>query len=196
MRSVSLLLVFVLAKLVIIWGHATPVTGWSLLAYVWQDVMVALMFGAFDIALQRIRRATRIVWAIYWAIAIYTAINIPVGRVLSTPLTRPMLRAARGPLADSMLVYLTATNILLVVSVLAAAAGLPWLMRRLPRQFARSAVVCAIAVVVFGPTASSRAGTRGMDRNVVTALIGTGLPRVVAGDGASEWRESRFEVDG
>ena len=95
-----------------------------------------------------------------------------------------------------MLVYLTATNILLVVSVLAAAGGLPWLMRRMPRQFARLAVVCAIAVVLVGPMASSRAGTRGMDRNVVTALIGTGLPRVVAGDGASEWRKSRFEVDG
>jgi len=195
MRSASLLLVFVLAKLVIVWGHAAPVTGWSLLAYVWQDVMVALVFGAFDIALQRIRGATRIVCAIYWAIAIYTAINIPVGRVLSTPLTRPMLRAARGPLADSMLVYLTATNILLVVSVLAAAASLPWLMRRMPRQFARLAVVCAIAVVLLGPMASSRAETRGMDRNVVTALIGTGLPRVAAGDGTSEWRESRFEVD-
>ena len=196
MRSASLLLVFVLAKLVIVWGHAAPVTGWSLLAYVWQDVMVALVFGAFDIALQRVRAATRIVWAIYWAIAIYTAINIPVGRVVFTPLTRPMLRAARGPLTDSMLVYLTTTNILLVVSVLAAAAGLPWLMRRMPRQFARLAAVCAIAVVLVGPMASSRAGTLGMDRNVVTALIGTGLPRVVAGDGASEWRKSRFEVDG
>ena len=31
-----------------------------------------------------------------------------------------------------------------------------------------------------------------MDRNVVTALIGTGLPRVMADAGASEWRESRF----
>lgn len=195
MRSASLLLVFVLAKVVILWGHAAPVTGWSLLAYVWQDVMVALVFGALDIALQRIRAATRIVWAIYWAIAIYTAINIPVGRVVSTPLTRPMLRAARGPLADSMLVYLTATNILLVVSVLAAAAGLPWLIRRVPRQFARLAVVCAIAVVLLGPMASNRANTRGMDRNVVTALISTGLPRVIAGGGASEWRESRFEAD-
>ncbi|HET9308163.1 MAG TPA: sulfatase-like hydrolase/transferase [Candidatus Sulfotelmatobacter sp.] len=190
-----MLLVFLLAKLVIVWGHAAPVTGWSLLAYVWQDVMVALAFGALDIALQRIRAATRIVWAIYWSIAIYTAINIPVGRVVSTPLTRPMLRAARGPLADSMLVYLTPTNILLVVSVLAAAAGLPWLICRVPQQFARLAVVCAIAVVLLGPMASSRADTRGMDRNVVTALIDSGLPRVIAGAGASEWRESRFEVD-
>jgi hypothetical protein len=195
-RSASLLLVFVLAKLVIVWGHAAPVTGWSLLAYVWQDVMVALAFGVFDITLQRIGAATQIVWVLYWAIVIYTAVNIPVGRVLSTPLTRPMLRAARGPLADSMQVYLTATNILLGVFILAAAAALPRLMRCVPRQFARVAVVCAIAVILLGPMASSRADTHGMDRNVVTALIATGLPREVAGAGVGEWRTSRFQVDG
>jgi hypothetical protein len=195
MRSASLLLVFVLAKLAIVWGHAAPLTGWSLLAYVWQDVTIALTFGAFEIALQRTGAATRIVWAVYWAVAVYTAINIPVGRVVSTPLTRPMLRAARGPLADSMLVYLTTTNILLVVSVLAAAAVLPWLMRGVPQQFANSAVVCAIAVVLLGPMASSRSDTRGMDRNVITALIGTGLPSTMAGPDGSEWRESRFRPD-
>ncbi len=194
MRCASLFLVFVLAKLIMVWGHAAPVTDWSLVAYVWQDAMVALAFGAFDIAMRRIGAPGRIVWAVYWAVAIYTVINIPVGRVLSTPLTRPMLRAARGPLADSMLVYLTAANILLVASVLAAAVVLPWLLGRLPRQFARSAMVCAIAVVLLGPTASSRVDTRGMDRNVVTALIDTGLPRVVAAAGASQWRESRFEA--
>ena len=196
MRSASLLVVFVLAKMIVLSGHAAPVTGWSPPAYVWQDVMVALAFGAFDLTLQKIGAPTRIVWIVYWAIAIYTAINMPVERVLSTPLTRPMLRAARGPLSDSMLVYLTATNILLVACVLAAAVRLPWLMRRVPPQFARLAVVGAIAVVLLGPMASSRADTRGMDRNVVTALIGTGSPLAMAGNGASEWRESRFEAGG
>ena len=127
MRSASLLVVFILAKLVIVWGHAATVTGWSLVAYTWQDVMVALAFYAFDMAMQKIGGSTRIVWLAYWAIAIYTAINIPVGRVVFTPLTRPMLRAARGPLADSMAIYLTAANVLLVVWILAAAAGLPLL---------------------------------------------------------------------
>jgi phosphoglycerol transferase MdoB-like AlkP superfamily enzyme len=195
MLSASLLLVFLLAKLIVIWGHAAPITGWSALAWVWQDVVVALVFSAFEIMLWRTGAGTRIVWTIYWAFAIYAAVNIPVGRVLSTPLTRPMLRAARGPLADSMLVYLTATNLLLVASVLAAAAGLPWLLRRVPRQFAGLAAACAIAVVLLGPSASRRADTRGMDRNVITALIGTGLPHVMAGAGPDDWRESRFEVD-
>ena len=196
MRSASLLVVFILGKVLIVWAHPTPVTGWSLLAYVWQDVMVALAFAAFDVALQEMGASTRIVWVVYWAIAIYAAINVPVGRVLCTPLTRPMLRAARGALADSIQVYLTTTNILLVVSVLAAAAGLPWLMRSVPRQFARLAAVCAIGVVLFGPMASNRADTRGMDRNVVTALFGPGLPQVMASAGASDWRESHFGTHG
>jgi hypothetical protein len=195
MRCASLFLVFVLAKTVVVWGHAAPLTGWSLVAYVWQDAMVALAFGGFDIAMHRIGTATRIVWFVYWTIATYAAINIPVGLVVSTPLTRPMLRAARGPLADSILVYLTATNILLLLSVIAAAAGLPWLMRRVPRKFGRLALIGAIAVVLLGPIASSRTDTRGMDRNVVTALIGTGSPRVMTGARTSEWRESRFEAE-
>ena len=47
---------------------------------------------------------------------------------------RPMLRAARGPLADSILLYVTAANIAIVLSVLAAAALLPRLLRPLPRS--------------------------------------------------------------
>ena len=56
MRGASLLLVFLLAKLVVVWGHAAPLTVWSLVAYVWQDAMVALAFAAFDIACERIGR--------------------------------------------------------------------------------------------------------------------------------------------
>jgi hypothetical protein len=87
MRCGSLLLVFVLAKTIIVWGHMAPVTGWSFVAYVWQDVLVALTFGVFDIVLGRIRSPTRIAWTLYWTLAIYAAINIPVGRAVFTPLT-------------------------------------------------------------------------------------------------------------
>src|SRR5437762_12720827 len=43
--------------------------------------------------------------------------------------------------------------------------------------------------------AGSRVDTRGMDRNVITALIGSGLPRVADRAGAGDWRESRFQTD-
>jgi hypothetical protein len=100
MKAASLLLVFLLAKIAAVWGHAPPITGWSLVAFVWQDVIVALAFAAIDMALKNIGASTRIAWSIYWAAAIYAAINIPVERAVSTPLTLPMLRAARGPLSD------------------------------------------------------------------------------------------------
>src|SRR2546429_288582 len=195
MRGASLLLVFLVAKLAIVWGHSAPLTCLALLAYVWQDAMIALAFAALDISLEKMGATTRIAWAIYWAVAIYAAINIPVGRVVFTPLTWPMLRAARGPLADSMLEYVTASNVLLVVAVLAAAAGLPRLLRQVPRQLVRMGLVCTIAVVLLGPMAGSRVDTRGMDRNVITALIGSGLPRVAARAGAGDWRGTALRKD-
>ena len=195
MRGASLLLVFLAAKLAVLWGHAGPLSGLSLVAYVWQDAAVALAFAALDIGFERIFATTRIAWSIYWAAAIYAAINIPVGRVVFTPLTRPMLRAARGPLADSMLEYVTASNILLVTGVLAAAAVLPRLLRQAPRQLARTGLVGTMLVVLVGPTAGKRVDTRGMDRNVITALMGGGLPQAAGGAGAGDWRESRFQTE-
>jgi lipoteichoic acid synthase len=49
------------------------------------------------------------------------------------------------------------------------------------------AAVCAIAITLVGPMASRRVDTRGMDRNVLTALLGTGGPRAIAGGGTAEW---------
>jgi glucan phosphoethanolaminetransferase (alkaline phosphatase superfamily) len=190
--SATLLLVFVLAKLVILWGHTGPINGWSVIAYVWQDGAVALAFGLFEIALRKLG-ATRIVWAVYGAIVAYTALNIPVGRAVSTPLTRPMLRAARGPLADSIQAYVTSTNIFLVLFVLAAAAGLPRLMRGERRWIAGLAVACAMVTIALGPIATGRTDTRGMDRNVITALVGPGSPRA-APNPISQRPESRFDA--
>ena len=192
MRGPSLLLVFLIAKLAVVWGHAAPLTGWSVVAYAWQDVLVALVFGAFDSSLRKIGRAPGIAWALYWALAIYAAINIPVARAVFTPLTWPMIRAARGPLADSMLLYITSTNILLVLVVLVVAAALPPLLERVPRRLVKVGAACSIAFVLLGPIASTRVETRGMDRNAITALIDTGLPRIDAHASTGDWRTSRI----
>jgi len=194
MRGVALLLVFALAKAAMVGGHAAPVTGWWPLAYLWQDAMVALALAAFDAALEAVGATSRIASLVYWAIAIYAAINIPVGRAVSTPLTLPMLRAARGPLADSMLLYVTPANVLLVLLTLAAAAAVPVLLRHAPRQWGGWAVAGALAAVLLGPAAGRRVDTHGMDRNVITALIGTQLPRADVRAVAGGWRESRFPM--
>ena len=183
MRAVSLLAVFLVVKICMVWGHAGQVTGWSALAYAWQDVAVALGFGVVEL----IRRQT---W-LYWALAVYAALNIPVERALSTPVTWPMLRAAGGPLADSFRVYLTFANVLLVLLTLALAALLP----RVPQRAMGWQAGCAAAFVLLGPMAASRVDTHGMGRNPIVALVESGLPRLTAQAGVRDWRTDHFDTD-
>jgi glucan phosphoethanolaminetransferase (alkaline phosphatase superfamily) len=193
MKGASLLLVLLFAKLAMAWGHASSLTGWSLVVYTWQDVLVALAFAGLDHGLRkRIGVTPRISWGLYWVLAIYAAINVPVARALSTPLTWPMIRSARGPLADSILLYVTPTNCLVIALILLSAAVLPHLLRRVPQPRAKAWTTCAAIFVLLGLIARTRADTRGMDRNAVTALIDTGLPRVTANADASDWRALRF----
>src|SRR5262249_4868299 len=155
--SLSLLLVFLAAKLMIVWGRTGPVTVWSVAAYCWQDVLVAAIFAMVEFRVPRIARA------IYWCLVVYAAINVPVGRALSTPLTWPMLRAAGGPLADSMRMYVTVTNAALVLGILTLSAVLPRVLRGSPRL--------GLVLLVLGPIVSGRVDTRGIDPNVVRALV-------------------------
>ncbi len=203
MRAVSLLLIFLLAKLAVLWGHAVPRSGWSLVAYIWQDAAVALLFAPIDVGLARLRpRLKAIGTSLYWLLAIYAAINVPVGRAVSTVLTWPMLRAARGPLADSMLLYVTWTNCLLVLSMLTAAAVLPWLLRQTPRTWIAAMAAGAVPLILAGPSASARVDTHGMDRNPVAVLISGALSRSrysygapaapVSSNGTCDRRTSRF----
>jgi len=108
MRPASLLLVFLLAKAAGLFGHHLPISAWSPIAYVWQDALVVLAFAAMDAWLAE---RTRAAWSAYAVLAFYAAANIPVVRVLSTPLTASMLRAARGTLADSIWLYATSMNV-------------------------------------------------------------------------------------
>ena len=104
MKAAGLFIVLVLAKAAALAGHSLPVSWWSPLAYFWQDAAVALAFAIVELVLSSRPRA---VWAIYFALTMYAAINVPVVRVLSTPLTWAMWLAARGPIADSISHYAT-----------------------------------------------------------------------------------------
>ncbi len=183
MRAVALFLVFVLAKTAVLSGHTLPWSIWTPAAYVWQDVLAALLFAALELLVK-----PRLAWVLYWALSIYAALNIPIGRAVSTPLTWPMLRAARGPLADSFLVYVTWTNVLLVILVLSAAALAPRATRALKPVWVLS---LAAAIAAMGPFASARIETLGLDRNVAGALITTALPRGHSA-AAGDWRASIF----
>ena len=192
MIAVSLLLVLAVAKLAMVLGRPVAFSAWSPLAYLWQDALVCLVFGAAVFLAGTSHASARVTRVIYWSIAIYAAVNIPVGRVLSTALTWPMLRAARGPLADSLLLYLTWTNALLMMSALAAAAVIPRLLRLLPARLPHVAAACALPIIALGPSASARVDTLGLERNVLVALVRSALPQVRSRPAEADWRHSRF----
>jgi len=179
-RALSLFAVLALAKIVVIAGHAPDLRVWSPAAYLWQDIACALLFAGFERAAVHLG-FRRLAWIVYGALVLYAAANIPVGRAVFTPLTWPMLRAARGPLADSLLLYATPTNAILVLSTIAVAMILPRFLRRMPRRLYGIAAAGAIPALILGPFAAARTPTLGMDRNVVGALLRSALPHIKAG---------------
>jgi arylsulfatase A-like enzyme len=190
MRAVSLFFVFLIAKAAVLAGHTMPRSVWTPVAYIWQDALAALLFAAIDTALRRTHAKAWVAWWLYGALAIYAAVNIPVGRALSTPLTWPMLRAARGPLIDSFAVYVTWQNAFLIAITLGAAAILPRLRVPVPP---RILVAAAVLVVAVGPMASARVDTRGLDRNVIEPLIAVDFSSRPVQAVGRDWRTSRFE---
>src|SRR5882724_7150630 len=139
MRTASLLCVCLLAKSAMLAGREVPLSGWTLFAYVWQDLLLMLLFAALDGLTRRWAWAG---WTIYGLLVIYTAVNVPIARALSTPLTYPMLRAAGPALGDSVAHYATAINVGLLAAVIGAGVVFPLLFRRVrPRQVALGAAL-------------------------------------------------------
>ena len=194
MKAASLLAVLIVAKLAMLNGRAIPLSAWGPIAYFWQDVLVALAFGLAGFLGAGKRRLPLLETAVYWIVVLYAATNIPVGRALSTPLTWPMVRAAGGPLADSILLYLTWWNALLVGLTIAAAAVLPCVLTP-PRRVSQIAIACALTFVALGPFAGSRVDASGLDRNVLVALVRSALPQIRSRPSDDDWRVSRFDTD-
>jgi hypothetical protein len=175
MRTVSLLCVLVLAKLATLIGQEVPLSAWTPFAYFWQDLVVVLLFAVLD-ALTR--RRPWVGWTVYAAIVLYAAVNVPVARVMSTPLTWPMLRAVGGPLGDSIAHHATVLNIALLLLVVAAGAGCPWLFRRVRPRHVLVGALAALPLVVLGLVAEAQVDTLGLHRNAVVALVASAFPRV------------------
>ena len=192
--SASLLIVFAVAKAIALMGHDVPRSWWSPIALFWQDAAVVLVFAVLERIPRRGRGGSRTapthdrsltVWLLYAVLAFYVAVNVPVTRVLSTPMTWPMWRAARGPLSDSIAVYATWDNVALTMTVVALAIRLPLLFTRLHVQ--HLAPVAALIIVALGPLAARHVDTRGLERNAWTAVVTTAMPRVLARPAGNRW---------
>jgi hypothetical protein len=178
MRAAALLCVLALAKLCMVIGQPVPASAWVPIAYLWQDVLVAALFAGFDAVARRAWAG----WAAYGLIVAYVAVNVPVARVLGTPLTAPMFRATRGTLADSVAHHATALNVSLLLLVLAGAAAFPPLFRRARRRHLVWGAVAAAPILLLGPYATAQVDTGGLHRNALVALVGTQFPHIDADD--------------
>ena len=187
MRAASLFGVLVLAKILTLIGRDVSLTPWTLVAYIWQDALTALVVGMVDAAC----RSAKIGWSIYGLLVLYVAVNVPIALVLASPLTWPMIHAARGPLADSIAQYFGLVNLGTLALVVVAGILLPLLMRRVRRL----APVSLLLAAILGAAGVGRMGaveTVGLDRNAVTALWSRGLPRLEASSLPTNWRVSPF----
>src|SRR5262245_25355004 len=88
----------VVSRIATLAGHDVHWSWWAFVAYLWQDALVVLAYAALDLALRQL--SARIAWAAYAVFVAYVALNVPVVRVMSTPMTWTMWRAARGALSD------------------------------------------------------------------------------------------------
>jgi arylsulfatase A-like enzyme len=188
MKALSLLGVFVLARVLILIGRDIPLSAWTPVTFLWQDVLVVVLFATVD----RFARRPWISWTIYASMTLYVAVNLPLTRLLSSPMTLPMLRATRGTLAESIRHHLTPENLLWIGAVLIAAGVMPFLLQRvrLKRRSVVGLSVVAAAVIVSGPLATTHVDTGGLHRNVLIALLTSAIPRVAAHPNTADWRAS------
>lgn len=187
-RALALFVALVLAKVLLLALRASdgvPIPWSPLLpsTLVYEDLWVVLPFAALDVALTLALPASRArafaTVSLGLLLVLYTAINIPIARALSTPLTAPMLAAVGGALGDSASDNLTVPNVLAVVTP--PLAYLILARRPMPRALAlplgRALALALVgAILVLGPLGLASVPTLGVHRNALVTLVRTALP--------------------
>jgi len=175
---------------------ASPLTP---LVMIGEDAWLVLVFAAAEAALVRLGRvgpraslvAGATSTALFAAVVAWTALNVPIARVFSTPSTFSMLNASGGAISDSIAVYLTAANLGVPAALMALAALLARasarrtaLVRSPPAttraahgvaaSLPRSACLGALLLVALaGARWQHAVSTLGLHRNAVTTLART-----------------------
>ncbi len=186
-RALCLLCVGAGAKLVLVAlrihdGSAAGLTSWwAPPTLLYQEIWAALGLLVLDrgiVALgDRLGRAVltdRLLWGLYALLAGYVAINVPVARQFSTPLTLTFLEAAGGALRDSVTAYATAGNVMALIGLVALAIACPrWISA--PRRWRAWVVAAAVMmlILVLGPIGARRSDTLGSHRGAVATLVTT-----------------------
>lgn len=205
-RTYSLACVFVLTKLLLFlirWMDGDSEGLWSLwtpFVFLLQDAWMVGLWGLGDglgtYLIHRIHRIRRTkigidtgtekvvmlweysMWVGYGVVVIYTAANIPITRVFSSPLTLTMWAAAGGAISDSIWLNLTPSNVLSMCVIGVGAWIFP---RRWIQSWSVRGYVCFLAVwgmiVVIGTIGLHKVETLGVHRNAWVALVQSVLVR-------------------
>lgn len=189
MKALSLFLVLALSKIMTLIGRDVPVSWWFAPAYFWQDALIALGFGGLAFVT---RGRPAVSWVAYGLIILYSAINVPLTRALSSPLTWQMSRAAGGALAGSITHYLNLETFLCFAAVIGASVAFPIVLRRTSHRIHAVATVAAVVLVAIGPMASARVETMGLERNAIAAFVRSMFPRLTPQNIEGDWRTSPF----
>ena len=191
MKAICLFGVLFFARILTLLGRDVPLSVWSPIAYLWQDLIIVLLFALVE---RFTVRRPWVAWTIYGATTLYVALNLPLVRLLSSPMSWPMLRAARGALTDSIRHHLTGENVVLIGLVLGVGVGLPPFLQRvrLPARVRAGLVVAAATLVALGPLAATQVDTAGLHRNVFLTLLETAVPRLAPKAIQADWRISPY----
>jgi len=172
MKAASLLGVLITAHVLVLAGSELPLSAWTPFAYLWQDVLVALVFAGLDILCGKRRWS----WVLYGILVLYIAVNVPITLVLSSPLTISMIRATAAPLSDSITLYLTPRNVGAILSVIAVGIALPYALIRSRIRPRSTLVIPSVVVCVIGMLSVSKVQTLGLHRNAIGALWPAPMP--------------------
>jgi lipoteichoic acid synthase len=196
-RALSLLAVLVAAKAALVvlrlidGGEALLAKPLMVLVLLYQDAGVVLAWGALDVAalllLARHEQAlNRGGWIGYALASLYVAINVPIARVFSTPLTFSMLGATGGALLDSIRSYVSPANVLAIAAIVGVAVLAP--------RTGASAISSGrrVACVTLGLSVAALAGaqlaprieTLGLHRNALLTMALTTSARLSPASGA------------
>lgn len=165
-----------------------PRRAWTTVALVAEDLWVTLGFAlcVAAVALIARRRPARAslaafsVATLYVAIAAWSAVNVPVARLLSMPLTYAFLHATGSALGDSVATAATPSNMGVPVLLLAGSLAFArWVRPRLRLHRSAVAVIGAIVMVMLAlaPAARRQIELSGLGRNAVWVLAETTAAR-------------------
>lgn len=174
-EAVGLAATLVCAKALALAGRAWPHSPWTPFALFWQDGLVVLLWAGIEATAPVV-----LARCLYVAVVAYIAINVPVTRVLGSPMTWTMWRAAGGAMSDSARHELTLANASAIGVVIAVAVLVPRWMSRRPWRPGRRTLVATALFVAIGLPATGRVDTGGRYRNAIGALLPTPAVAAVA----------------